>query len=186
MATIRAHAAPFFDGVAEGDLRLVHEYLTYWSVLRRCCGPQSSKQRRMALHGLGAYYARDSEALDNAHCEIYDLDATEEALFNTTLWRARGGRDFLQISGVEVKRGICCYTALEMARGVMDFKGDFRPTPEERAYLRDHGDPRTTAPKDDLRCRYRDVATANARPYRRGKQGGGTPPTRVVPRAYPP
>ncbi|KAH8063561.1 hypothetical protein JL722_2741 [Aureococcus anophagefferens] len=88
LAALDAYA-PLFPAVAPARFALLREYLGHWQILRRCCGVQASKARTDALHGLPP---RRPDA-----CAGRDLDAVEEALFNTSLWRWRfadAGGDF--------------------------------------------------------------------------------------------
>ena len=138
-------------------------YMHHWAILRKCCGPQASKAHREVVHGLPP--PRSPEALDNPRCELYDLDAVEEALFNTTLWRGhyavhRG--DFTREKGQEMRRGVCCHSDVDLRRG-FDFKGRWAPTPHQKAYLAGHGDPRdATAPDARVACAHRHFRTPNA------------------------
>ena len=111
--------------MTEKHILMVHEYLDYWSTIRTCCGPQASIVRREELHGLVG--KRPSYAPDRAHCELYDLDAVEDALLGTPLWRAHWklrGTDFSNDQKME--RGKCCHSEAQTRSG-FDFHGAWRP-----------------------------------------------------------
>jgi len=163
LATLGRYRRAFPD-VTDGELRAIREYLRHWEVLRTCCGAQASKARSNQLHGLKA--GRASAALDNPHCELYDLDAVEEALFNTTLWRAHfelARADFTMAKDMDVKRGICCYSEAATINGG-GFRGVWRPPKGVAAYLAAHGDPRDHPVDSFERCKHRNFATAPAVP----------------------
>lgn len=104
----------------------------YWTTVRTCCGAQASIARRVELHGLPS--PRPSYALDRSHCELYDLDAVEDALFETPLWRAQyklRGHDFSEDQGLV--RGKCCQGDAATREGGFDWRGVWKPTPGEGA-----------------------------------------------------
>ena len=155
---------------------MVREYLRYWEILRTCCGPQSSKDHQEHLHGMDGFSStahpkRPSFALDSPHCDIYDLDAVEEALFNTSLWRWHwhlAEADFTMEKDQNIRRGVCCYSQLDIRNG-KGFRGEWRPDDEIRAYLAAHGDPRdhrVDAAHTDAACAHRNYATDNADPVK--------------------
>lgn len=163
LATLGRYGAVFPDVSAE-ELRAVREYLRYWEILRTCCGPQASVSHRNVLHGIKA--GRASAALDSPHCEIYDLDAVEEALFNTSLWRAHfdlAKHDFLHAKDMDVKRGICCHSAVSTHNG-NDFRGTWRPSKTVTEWLKRRGDPRDHKIDPVEACHHRNYASANADP----------------------
>ena len=148
----------------------------HWAILRKCCGPQASKAHREVVHGLPP--PRSPEALDNPRCELYDLDAVEEALFNTTLWRAHfalARADFTMAKDMDVKRGICCYSEAATINGG-GFRGVWRPPKGVAAYLAEHGDPRDHPVDTFERCKHRNFATDHAVPLvctdARGRRAG--------------
>ena len=152
-----------FPDISPGHVLLVREYLKYWEILRKCCGPQASVKEREKLHGLRV--SRSREAFDNAHCEIYDLDRVEESLFNTSLWRwhySLSGRDFLQSKNMDVRRGLCCASRANIHNG-HDFAGaSWHPMKHEVKYLEEHGDNRRHPVDVFQTCKHRYYATDNA------------------------
>ncbi|KAH8096305.1 hypothetical protein JL720_3668 [Aureococcus anophagefferens] len=128
LAALDAYA-PLFPAVAPARFALLREYLGHWQILRRCCGVQASKARTDALHGLPP---RRPDA-----CAGRDLDAVEEALFNTSLWRWRfadAGGDFFPDERARVRRGVCCYSTVALRNGA-GFRGKWRPDADAAAYL---------------------------------------------------
>ena len=169
-----------FPGLSPDQWRLVADYLDLWQILRTCCGPQSSSARQTELHGLPP--ARPADAYDAPRCAIYDLDAVEEALFNTSLWRwhfADVGADFLAEKDMAVRRGVCCYSTIA-ARNGAGWRGKWYPTDAERAYLAVHGDPRdhpVTRDEADAACHHRNFASRFADAVKcthRGRDGART------------
>jgi len=80
-------------GLDDGAGDDVLEYMRYWSVLRRCCGPQMSFDYRARLLGLpradnAKARARNDPAYDA--CETYNLTAVERHVLRTRVVRACG------------------------------------------------------------------------------------------------
>jgi len=159
LAALDAYA-PLFPAVAPARFALLREYLGHWQILRRCCGVQASQARTDALHGLPP---RRPDA-----CAGRDLDAVEEALFNTSLWRwrfadARG--DFFPDERARVRRGVCCYSTVALRNGA-GFRGKWRPDADAAAYLEAHGDPRDAPADADAACRHRNFQSTHADPVK--------------------
>ena len=73
-------------GLDDGAGDDVLEYMRYWSVLRRCCGPQMSFDYRARLLGLPrADNAKSRSLNDPAYdaCETYNLTAVERHVLRT-------------------------------------------------------------------------------------------------------
>ena len=155
--------------MAPARFALLREYLGHWQILRRCCGVQASKARTDALHGLPP---RRPDA-----CAGRDLDAVEEALFNTSLWRwrfadARG--DFFPDERAKMRRGVCCYSTVALRNGA-GFRGKWRPDADAAAYLEAHGDPRDAPADADAACRHRNFQSTHADPGAAAAAAAGRP-----------
>ena len=78
---------PFFD-ITDGEFSDVVRYMRAWDVLRRCCGPQMSKDYRARLYGDTRYVPhRGPGSVDYDSCEIYDVDAIERELVGLRLFK---------------------------------------------------------------------------------------------------
>ena len=78
---------PFFD-ITDGEFSDVVRYIRAWDVLRRCCGPQMSKDYRARLYGDKKYKPhRGPGSVDYDSCEMYDVDAIERELVGLRLFK---------------------------------------------------------------------------------------------------
>lgn len=78
---------PFFD-ITDDEFSDVVQYVRAWDVLRRCCGPQMSKDYRARLYGDKKYKPhRGPGSVDYDSCEIYDVDAIERELVGLRLFK---------------------------------------------------------------------------------------------------
>ena len=78
---------PFFD-ITDGEFSDVVQYIRAWDVLRRCCGPQMSRDYRARLYGNEKYIPhRGPGSVDYDCCEMYDVDAIERELVGLRLFK---------------------------------------------------------------------------------------------------
>ena len=78
---------PFFD-ITDGEFSDVVRYMRAWDVLRRCCGPQMSKDYRARLYSDTRYVPhRGPGSVDYDSCEMYDVDAIERELVGLRLFK---------------------------------------------------------------------------------------------------
>lgn len=92
------------------ELMYLQHHIRWWSVLRQCCGPQSSKDQRMRLAGKSSgqnIYADEHPA--SPKCHLYNISQVEYEVFNSFLGRmfpvdvAYGG----QGESVNISLGFC-------------------------------------------------------------------------------
>ena len=160
LASIRRNFRAVFPDVSDEQFLMVREYMAHWDVLRQCCGGQAARSVVAQLHGLRT--RKRSWQLDRPHCELYDLDVVEEALFNTTIWRwnfAAAGQGFWRDKEAQMRRGMCCFGNAEMHNG-----GYFNPKEGVQEYLRAHGDPRDHKIDVKAACSHRNYQSDYVEP----------------------
>lgn len=101
--------------------RLVSHYMKWWTVLRQCCGLQSSVDHRMKMHNFTDYEQHHAPFDPTApSCELYNLTAVEKEVLRHPL--ARG---FLNVVSYGMKAadppihpGICAESDEKLRSGI--------------------------------------------------------------------
>ena len=70
----------------KNELRQLHAHMKYWSILRRCCGSQSSIDHRNQMHNSNQLH-HSFEAYDFMECNMYNISQVELYITRTTVYR---------------------------------------------------------------------------------------------------
>jgi hypothetical protein len=74
-------------GLNNDKLRQLHVHMKYWSILRRCCGSQSSIDHRNKMHRKATALLHPFETYDFVECNMYVMPQVEHYLTQTTVYQ---------------------------------------------------------------------------------------------------
>jgi hypothetical protein len=111
--------------LTDEEERLVSHYMKWWSVLRQCCGLQSSIDHRMKMHNYTDYEAHHTAFDPTApSCELYNLTVVEQEVLSNPL--AKGFSNAVsygtRYGDPPIRPGICAETD-EKLRSGLDVNG---------------------------------------------------------------
>lgn len=123
LATVEDYA-PVFN-LTKAMVHDVQVHLRWWTIIRQCCGYQSSQDQRNRLHG-NAQRRHQPFDYDYVNCDVYNLDEVEKAFLDTKLarqytpWVQYVREDFSTLRDTTISPGFCNRTNRDIMRG-MDF-----------------------------------------------------------------
>jgi hypothetical protein len=121
----QVHEVSRLFGLTKAEEHLISHYMRWWSVLRQCCGTQSSADHRMKLHGATGYTEHHAPfSPTSPSCELYNRTAVEEELLRSPL--AQGFVNSVSSGALSkdppIKVGMCEEADAKIRAG-LDFNG---------------------------------------------------------------
>ena len=110
--------------LSHDEVVVMHEYLRYWQVLRRCCGSQASIDWRSEMHN-SSLRAHDLHAPDSIDCHLYNLDAVEQRLRNSVACLQFGGKTLQRYVEGHYPAGLQCPVDQYCRLTLRDLKAGF-------------------------------------------------------------
>lgn len=111
---------PLFN-LSKNEYNRLYTFMKYWSIVRRCCGSQSSIDYRNRIHGLHTLHHK-FETVDYVDCDIYNISRVEELLYQTSVSKLMQGKVIIESKRPKAHLGFCKREEKKLKAG-FDFNG---------------------------------------------------------------
>jgi hypothetical protein len=105
---------------------LVSVHMRFWSILKKCCGSQASRDVRLAVHArrfnVSAVYRHSVADYDYPACEGYNLPVIEDLFMSTLLAQRFPAGLWVEAGHPSISRGWCTNERAKLEEG-RDFNG---------------------------------------------------------------